>query len=179
MNPQHLRDDLKQELFVILCEMPDSKIEALHTNNQLRYYVTRIVLNMIASSTSPFHKKYRQFTLDSTVGDSKANLLLEESEYHSKDSRSFVIKFCKDLSSEFIDDVEQKEIEHTKLIDEVNRVLDSMPDYDRNLFLDYVEKGSAGKMIKEMDRLTGAHIPKRSILATVKRVKETIKTQMK
>jgi hypothetical protein len=65
------------------------------------------------------------------------------------------------------------------MVNAVNAAIEKLPHYDREIFKDYVDKGSAGKMIKEMVALTGSYIPKRSILATVKSVKNFIKEEVK
>jgi hypothetical protein len=169
MNPEHLREDLKQELFLALTETPESKIIALHEKGQLRFYACRIVLNMIASNTSPFHKKFRQCVL-SFMDD------LPHPEEREEESRSFGLNqaFATDFN-----EVEEKEYQHNALLTAVNKCLDEMPYYEQNLFKAYVEAGSAGKMIKAMKQQTGHYIPKRSILVTVKKVKDQIRKEVK
>lgn len=54
-----LKDDLKQELFIILCNMNDEKIIGLYERKEIKYYIIRIIKNQFHSSTSPFYKKYR------------------------------------------------------------------------------------------------------------------------
>jgi hypothetical protein len=60
MEPEHLRDDLMQEVIEIVCSWPDDKIIKLHTDGVLEFYVARVIINQIQSNTSPFYKKYRQ-----------------------------------------------------------------------------------------------------------------------
>lgn len=60
MEPDHLRDDLRAEVMLILLEMPEDKIKLLYYENALRYYTVRIILNLIRSNTSRFYKMYRQ-----------------------------------------------------------------------------------------------------------------------
>lgn len=55
-----LKEELKQELFLILCEMPDEKIEQAYKNNYLNYLCINIVKKQYHSSSSPFHKKFRK-----------------------------------------------------------------------------------------------------------------------
>lgn len=55
-----LKDDLKQELFLILCSNPKKIIDA-YENKYLNYYVVNIVKKMYHSNTSPFHYKFRKF----------------------------------------------------------------------------------------------------------------------
>lgn len=60
--PASLRDDLKQEVIVILCELTDEKLIGLYNRKELVFYAVRIMLNMINSTkiNQPFYKKYRQ-----------------------------------------------------------------------------------------------------------------------
>lgn len=61
MEPDHLRDDLRSEVVLILLETSDEKIKQLHEQvNGLKYYTVRIILNLIQSKTSKFYKQYRQ-----------------------------------------------------------------------------------------------------------------------
>lgn len=60
MEPAHLRDDLKMEVALVVCEWPDEKVVGLHKRGELDYFVVRVILNQIQSKTSPFFKKYRR-----------------------------------------------------------------------------------------------------------------------
>ena len=60
MEPEHLRDDLKAEVVLILLETDETKIKALHERKELKYFTVRIILNLIQSKTSLFYKMYRQ-----------------------------------------------------------------------------------------------------------------------
>lgn len=55
-----LKEELKQELFLILCEMPADRIEVAFNNHYLNYMCINIVKKQYHSSTSPFHKKFRK-----------------------------------------------------------------------------------------------------------------------
>lgn len=59
MEPDHLREDLKAEVAIVICELPDEKIIGLSQRNELHFFVARIIFNMIKSNTSPFYKKFR------------------------------------------------------------------------------------------------------------------------
>lgn len=186
MNPAHLRDDLKQELFVILCSKSESIITSLYQKSQLRYYVTRVVLNMIQSSSSPFHKMYRQYLKElreysvgmDGAGHTHTNSTDLNSDLYKGNFEKFIMKnrssLCADLS-----DADEKEYQHSALVDAVNTCMDSLPFYNRELFLQYVEAGSAEKLRKVMFEATaGTHaVPKRSILQTVKDTREKIKKE--
>jgi hypothetical protein len=60
MEPAHLRDDLKQEIAVIICQWTDAKVIGLHQEGSLEYYVVRVIINQIQSSSSEFFKKFRK-----------------------------------------------------------------------------------------------------------------------
>lgn len=59
MEPAHLRDDLRQEIAVIICQWSDDKVVNLHTEGALEYYVVRVIINQIQSSSSEFFRKFR------------------------------------------------------------------------------------------------------------------------
>ena len=61
MEPEHLRDDLRSEVVLILLETPEEKIQLINEQvNGLKYYTVRVILNLIQSKTSKFYKQYRQ-----------------------------------------------------------------------------------------------------------------------
>lgn len=62
MQPEELQEDLKAEVFLVLCEMDDDKIKGLYERNELKFYIVRIMLNMIKSDRSTFYKQYRNYT---------------------------------------------------------------------------------------------------------------------
>lgn len=60
MEPEHLRDDLRSEVMLILLETDEQKLIAIHTAGALKFYTVRIIMNLIQSKTSKFYKQYRQ-----------------------------------------------------------------------------------------------------------------------
>lgn len=61
MEPDHLRDDLRAEVALILLETEERKLVEIHRSGGLKYYTARIIVNCIMSKTSPFYKKFRQY----------------------------------------------------------------------------------------------------------------------
>lgn len=61
MYPVELQDDLKAEVFLILCEMPEEKIIDLYTKKYLRFYIVKIMLNLIMSTDKKFYLKFRNY----------------------------------------------------------------------------------------------------------------------
>lgn len=60
MQPEELQDDLRSELFKVLCEMQEDKLIDMHKRNVLKFYLVRTMLNMMQSKTSQFYKLYRK-----------------------------------------------------------------------------------------------------------------------
>lgn len=54
-------DDFVQEIYLILLEYDKEKLETMYFNNQLNFFLTRIIKNQYCSITSPFYKKYRKY----------------------------------------------------------------------------------------------------------------------
>ena len=54
-----LWQDLKQELFIVLCEYDQSKLKEINDKKQIMFFIVRILLNFYNSKTSPFYKKYK------------------------------------------------------------------------------------------------------------------------
>lgn len=55
-------NDLVQDIYVSLMEKDEEKIVKLYEDNQLRFFVTRMVINNIRSKNSPFWCNYKKFT---------------------------------------------------------------------------------------------------------------------
>ena len=59
MEPENLRDDLRQEIFQVLCELPEERLLEMHREGWLKWFIVRTMLNMIKSDRSTFHKLFR------------------------------------------------------------------------------------------------------------------------
>lgn len=64
MEPAHLRDDLKMEVMVEVCEWSNEKVIDLHVRGKLGFYVAKVMLHMLINKYSPFYKKYRTTVLE-------------------------------------------------------------------------------------------------------------------
>lgn len=60
MQPYELQDDLRQEVFMVLCEMDEARLFQMYSEGYLKYFIVRTILNMAKSDRSNFHKKFRQ-----------------------------------------------------------------------------------------------------------------------
>ena len=66
-----LLNDLVQEIYLDLLQKDDEKIVKLYESNQIRYFVTRIVINNIHSKNSPYWCKIKSFShnMNEIIGD--------------------------------------------------------------------------------------------------------------
>ena len=55
--------DLSQMVYLILLEYDEQKIQDLWINNQMQFFIARIIINQYNSVTSPFHTIFRKFRL--------------------------------------------------------------------------------------------------------------------
>ena len=60
MQPIELQDDLRQEMFMVLCEMQEEKFMSMHQNGFVKFYLVRTMLSMIKSDRSTFFNKFRR-----------------------------------------------------------------------------------------------------------------------
>lgn len=60
MEPGHLRDDLRQDIILRICELPDDKVIGLHTRGELEFYTARVIINELRNKYNGFSKKYMQ-----------------------------------------------------------------------------------------------------------------------
>ena len=54
-------DDLVQEVALILLEYEQEKIEAMAQSGQLKFFITRVMMNQYFSKTSTYHYRYRRW----------------------------------------------------------------------------------------------------------------------
>ena len=64
-----MREDLKSEVMLIVCEWDESKVLDLYKKQVLDFYIVRVILNLARSSSSPFAKKFRQQTVEFEMKD--------------------------------------------------------------------------------------------------------------
>lgn len=54
-------EDLAQMVYLILLEYDEEKIIDLWENNQINFFIARVILNQYRSSNSPFHALFRKY----------------------------------------------------------------------------------------------------------------------
>ena len=60
MQPVELQDDLRQEVFLVLCEMDEERLLQMYQDGYLKYFIVRTILNMAKSERSNFYRKFRR-----------------------------------------------------------------------------------------------------------------------
>jgi hypothetical protein len=60
MQPAELQEDLRQEIFLVLCEMSDERLCGMWTSGYLKYFIVRTMLNMAKSDRSTFFNQFRR-----------------------------------------------------------------------------------------------------------------------
>jgi hypothetical protein len=58
--------DLVQMVYLILLEYDDAKLQDLWNNNQMSFFIARIIINQFRSHNSPYHTIFRKFQERST-----------------------------------------------------------------------------------------------------------------
>ena len=62
--------DLCQMVYLILLEYDEAKLQDLWENDQINFFIARIILNQYRSSNSPFHAIFRKYQERSlSIGD--------------------------------------------------------------------------------------------------------------
>lgn len=69
MHPEDLREDLKQEVFMVVLEKGNDWILDSHEKGFLKWFIVRVMLNLIKSDTSRFWFLFRNFV--ETTGNEK------------------------------------------------------------------------------------------------------------
>jgi hypothetical protein len=173
MEPEHLRDDLRQEVIVILLETPDERIIKMHEDGGLRFYTVRIILNLIKSNTSPFYKKYRGIVLEyddnyNRGGGPKAFHTVEgdsemawNKEYRANHNDKFKLAPC--VVDSFIPDSEvriKRELQEDKALE----FIETLYWYERDMVKLYLKLGNYRAIEDE------TNIPWESCYSTIRKV---------
>ena len=139
-------DDALQELFVWLFEMDKDKLDKIYEGGGLLWYCIRTLTLMLNSSNSRFYYKYKKY-------------------YEQVDANATVSNLT---------DFSYDATTHTyKLLEKVDKIVEELYWYDKELFKLYYYQGNTLHGLAEQ---TG--ISRTSIFNTIKRVKEYIKNRL-
>ena len=169
MEPQHLRDDLRNEVMLILCEKPCEVIIGLNSRGELRWYVVRVILNMVKSYSSPFTKKYRARYSDLKIHDRE---FAQNRDNQSEGSLFFYKKIkteAENIPDHGLNGRVYKECQEQAILHFIQHELYW---YDKEIVQMYMRFGSYRAIEKE----TG--IPWESAYGTVRRIQDRIKKEV-
>lgn len=66
MQPIELQEELKQEMFLALCEKDEETLLKMYNDGWIKFFLVRTMLNMVKSDRSTFFKKFRQTFVEYT-----------------------------------------------------------------------------------------------------------------
>lgn len=141
--------DLTQEVYVIMLEYEQDKLQKIYDNGHLKFWVARVMLNQYLRSSSPFKKKHHTYL---------------------KDENAIICDLRHDNSES---DIRDKVILEERL-ELVNDIMNDLHFYDKTLFKVYYETDHT---IRSLAEATG--ISTTSIFHTIKNVRNYIKDEVK
>lgn len=71
-------EDVSQEIYLILLEIPEEEIVQLFNNNQLNFYIVKIIKNQLLSTTSKVFKLYLKNKINTISLNEEINNNTEE-----------------------------------------------------------------------------------------------------
>tara|TARA_Y100001938_G_C8005248_1_gene386956 strand:+ start:76 stop:609 length:534 start_codon:yes stop_codon:yes gene_type:complete len=153
--PANDLDDLTQEVFLYLLELPSEKLQQLIEDKQIKYYFIRLCKNNYYSKTSKYHYKYRK--------------QLEHIEYTN--SSLSVTKKQDAINLYFNTDIEDSDLIHN--------ILAELYWYERELFKLYVLGKHKDKKYTYSTLSQHTKISRMSIYTTIKGVKRYVSRRLK
>lgn len=143
-----LSDDLKQEVFLKLLELPEERIQAMYSNGQLRWYTARIMVNMVSGKNMsiPFSKTYLRPT---------AEILGDEIDYGTR----------VDLFED------EKTLHDQSRINHMKAAIKTLTDYEWKILLWYIRKGNVSTEVAKITMIN-----KRTVQHTIQRIRKKVRT---
>jgi hypothetical protein len=168
MEPAGLREDLKQEMFKVLCEMEEERLVGMHTRNELRYFLAGIMWRMATSTRSEFYVTHRHYSgqLVNTCLEILPNghITGGGSEYGERHY----------LKAEQYDTIELDCLAPAPMMDRLETALANLDPYEEGLFKLYAEMG---QNCAQVSRET--QIPVRSVGVAIAQAKTKLKTDLR
>lgn len=59
--PSTYKDDLIQEIYLIILQYDSNTLKQLYDKKQLKYFIAKIITNQFFSKTSTFYKTYKKY----------------------------------------------------------------------------------------------------------------------
>lgn len=174
------RNEFRQQLWLIICEMPTPDIIQAWEKKYFKYLYIRIIQNQICSKTSPWHRKTRLHQqMESIIfyDSDDSNEEIEQNNQINYNNNDLLID---DFNPEFLI-TQQESIEESKnqlkIIDKaLEYLLNNNPHFivESELFKMYYKNNLTYREIAEKTK-----IPLRTVYATVQTAKMLIKSHIK
>ena len=156
-NPAELREDLKQEVFEVLCKMQPEVLRGIVERKQINYYIVGIMHNMIASDRSTFYNTHRRFrekqqggiyiTLDGFLAYSMETAAEKGTGDEYTAGMNGGISIPDSMLTPF-------EVEPERWLHEVGEAIEALDPYERGLLHLYVENGNTCKKVAELTTIS-------------------------
>jgi len=147
-----LSEDLVQETFLQLMSMNQHKLLIIIESGKIKTYICKILMVKYYSKKSQFNRKFVQYK--------KKKIESDES-------------FLEHLANKNSEVVEEVNSHNQKLKKQIDDVLETIDEYDKDLFKLYFESGIS---IRKLSKETG--ISFKSIQYTIEKVKKHIKKKL-
>lgn len=72
------KQDLAQDVFLIILSKPEKMLQELYDNKQLNFYLARIISNQYFSKTSKFFKDYKKYNINKNETDTNQLEIVDE-----------------------------------------------------------------------------------------------------
>lgn len=72
------KQDLAQDVFLIILSKPEKMLQELYDNKQLNFYMARIISNQYFSKTSKFFKDYKKYNINKNETDTNQLEIIDE-----------------------------------------------------------------------------------------------------
>lgn len=166
MEPADLREDLKQEIFIVLCEMAEDRLRGLYERKELRYFLTGVIWRMATNSRSEFymtHRYYREKLLSGNIYVHPAGHFAisadEEGEAQHADATK---QYTDNLAPEYC------------VFEKLDKALAELDPYEAGLIRLYAEMGqNCAQVARE------TQIPVRSVGLAISQAKTKLKADLR
>lgn len=169
--PEHLREDLRQEVMLILMDQPEEKIIEMYNKGVLKYFTVKVMVNQ-SSSTGQFNKKFRtanRFEYNEEEDDD-----IDPREAAGKDKACYLVSVEQVLPTAQFADRLQKELSEDRAME----IIKNLYWYERTIVELYIKLGNYRAIEKETAIGDKPGIPWESCYSTVQKVIKKIRHEL-
>lgn len=171
MQPAHLQDDLKQEMFTAICKLDNEKLMVLAESKQLHRFASGIMMRMITRPRTTFyntHRKYREELLSGGVHLTTEGTICQNE--LRDDTAEWMQTVFYNIPDELVDE-EADEADHWA--NKVEAAMAALDPYEAGLFKLYMEQGESCAPVAQL-----TDISERSVRFAVSQAREKMKKHL-